>query len=157
MSLDDEGSIQCSTSTTIKKRMDSDVETTFSSDSMLDSATPLPNDFFLGHSNRERLYGRFEGIRMASRQKGTEASLADCYRICGIPYPEEFCGLEDKPLSKLELTPPKSASKGFTPQKDVIQPKQPDGSPLSDCPSNISEWEDGKKVRLDTLRLARHS
>jgi len=120
------------TNTVIKKRMDSHVQTaTPSSDSGLPSADYLPTALFHGHSERERLRG--------------------------IPYPEGIHGTNDIPLSKLGLTPPKSASKAHTPQKNAKTPKQQDDSPLSDIPSDISEWEEEKKVGLNTLKIVRHS
>ena len=110
------------------------------------SSALLPDDLFLGHPDRERLRGRFEGIIMASRKHGTEASIADCYRLCGMPEPKETRAPTNSPLSKMKLTPPKSAVN--TPQKESEPPKEPTKSPLSDCPSDISEWEEEKKVSL---------
>jgi len=87
----------------------------------------------------------------------SDSTLRSADYLPSIPYPEAPRSTDDVPLSKLRLTPPKSASKAHTPRKNAKPPKQQDDSPLSDIPSDISEWEEEKKVRLSTLKIFRHN
>jgi hypothetical protein len=94
---------------------------------------------FPGYKDREHLLGKLEGIQLASRRMGTELSQAECYKLCGIEFPEEVQKrTPTKPENTEETTP------------DVGKVEAGDGaSPLSDCPSDISDWEESNKVRLD--------
>jgi hypothetical protein len=94
----------------------------------------LQDDLFRGYKDRERLLGKMEGIQIASRQQGTELSQSECYRLCGVPYPSIA-----SVSARLDSTPPSVPSTMETSE-----------SPLSDCPSNLSDWEHDKRVGLDS-------
>jgi hypothetical protein len=102
--------------------------------------TVLQDDLFRGYNDRERLLGKIEGIQIANRQKGTELSQSDCYRLCGVPDPGG-CGTDSVSL-KQNNTPP-----------SVPGAVEISGSPLSDCPSDLSDWEDDKKVGLGRQKI----
>jgi hypothetical protein len=129
------------------KRADSPPEFMFASDSV--DGTPIKvsqTELLRGYENRERLLGKIEGIQLASRRKGIELSQADCYRLCGIAYPE---GSQSTASSRLkhEITPPSRTNKGKTDNSS---------SPLSDYPSDLSGSESSKKnVRLGNIWCSR--
>lgn len=112
----------------------------------------LPENLFAGHADRERLVGRFEGIRLVDKQKGTHTSIAECYELCGLPLPEEMrsTAVVTSPKSKapaMETSIPVSTEKPElckTPQK-AKQAVSAD-SPLSDCPTDLSQWSAERKV-----------
>jgi hypothetical protein len=131
-------------------RMGSVHEVALTSDSS-NSTAEFPEDLFFGHADRDRLLGRFEGIRLVDQKLGTLTSIADCYRLCGIPYPEETKGTNvaatcSKEIPTPEKTLARSSPELQTPKKASREPKLPTASPLSDCPTDISEWEEKKKV-----------
>jgi hypothetical protein len=101
--------------------------------------TILQDDVFRGHDGRERLLGKIEGIQLASRQQGIELSQAECYRLCGIRYP-----------GVVESTASTSREQGTMPLQGVSTverlSKKASVSPFSDCPSDLSDWEDSRKV-----------
>ncbi|KAF2827499.1 hypothetical protein CC86DRAFT_405623 [Ophiobolus disseminans] len=111
--------------------------------------TELPDELFLGHPDRERLRGKFEGILLASKKTGTPAALLDCYRICGMPYPEEPRSPDKDQLSNQELTPPQSTDKVHAPANDNTEPKEPNEShaPYEDTPSKPRTRGVAQKVR----------
>jgi hypothetical protein len=111
------------------------------------NSTAVLSDELLDHPDRERVCGKFEGSHLISQQRGTETSPADCHPICDIPYPEEIHDTEQSTLSRVELMP----------AKEMKETKQPTDSPLSACPSDISDWEEGKTVSLNRLKIAMHS
>jgi hypothetical protein len=93
-------------------------------------------DLFHGYKARDHLLGKLEGIQLASRHMGTELSQAECYKLCGISYSEEVPSTPTKPANIEKITPDVTAKLEIG-----------DGaSPLSDCPSDISDWEEGKEV-----------
>jgi hypothetical protein len=100
----------------------------------------LREDLFLGHKDREHLLGKLEGIQLAGRHMGTELSQAECYKLCGVEFPREAYKRIPSKQGYTEKTTP-----------DVVSKVEAgDGaSPLSDCPSDISDWEESNKVRLD--------
>jgi hypothetical protein len=123
-----------------RKQTESPIQFTFASESSDGTPTTiLQNDLFRGHDDRERLLGKIEGIQIASRQQGTELSLAECYRLCGIPCPGVIGNTAGMPHEQ-ETMPLQDVSTVKTPIKDMS------ASPLSDCPSDLSDWEDGQKV-----------
>jgi hypothetical protein len=125
------------------KLMNGPAEFTFASDSVDGSPVKvLQDNLFRGYDDRDRLLGRIEGIQLASRQKGMELSRAECYRLCGIAYPEKFESITNTSL-KGEITTPKRSVKGKIGTSS---------SPLSDCPSDLSEWEADQKVRLEQFK-----
>jgi hypothetical protein len=93
--------------------------------------------FFRDSENRERHLGRIEGIQIASRHAGAELSLAECYKLCEIAYPGE----------RLKTSKTGPQQDNTRPHHAGIVESNDDGSPLSDCPSDLSEWEMGKMVR----------
>jgi hypothetical protein len=103
------------------------------------TSIPIHHDeLFNGSENRERLLGKIEGIQLASRHAGTELSLAECYKLCGI----EYTGANEDTSE----TDHKEASTRSS--LSNIGERHGDDSPLSDCPSDLSEWEVDEKVRL---------
>lgn len=71
---------------------------------------------------------------------GTELSQAECYKLCRIDFSEKVQKrTPKKPESTDETTP------------DIVGKVEADNgaSPLSDCPTDISDWEESNKVRLD--------
>jgi hypothetical protein len=113
-----------------------------------ESSGALPDDLFLGHADRERLIGRFEGIRLADKRLGTETSVEECYRLCGLEGPGERRGIEgagevstvESPLVKQTVS---TETVFKTPQKASQAPTE---SPLSECPTDLSQWSAEKKV-----------
>jgi hypothetical protein len=103
--------------------------------------TVLQDDLFRRYSDKERLLGKIEGIQLASRQQGTELSRAECYRLCRISYPGGVQGTAST-FREQENRPRNDASTAETLSKDASV------SPLSDCPSDLSDWEHDSKVRL---------
>jgi hypothetical protein len=126
------------------------------------SVTALQQDQFPTHLDKERLLGKVEGIQLAYQKAGTKISLATCYELCGVPYHGGFQSIKTDEHTKPEITPPKtpyterpySASPLLSGAPDTaseletpIKGKQkPGDSPLSDCPSDLSDW-DVSKVR----------
>jgi hypothetical protein len=115
---------------------DSPTEFMFPSDSV--DGTPIKisqTELLHGYENRERLLGKTKGIQLASRQKGAGLSQAECYQLCGITYPE---GAGSTPSTRYNngMSPPSKASNGKTDSSS---------SPLSDAPSDLSDWESSKK------------
>jgi hypothetical protein len=146
------------------------------------------DELLRGHANREHLLGKMEGVIIASRYvniaicKGSrmrslgylanlvirankiDLSLEECYRLCGIPVP--VAGVEK--ASKCGITPPSSPVKKtsyekkkestVTPKRSPPKPTTFSPSELSDCPSDISEWDENKLVSNPTrLQSAPHS
>jgi hypothetical protein len=112
---------------------------TFGSDTTKKTSIPIHHDELVyGHENRERLLGKIEGIQLASRHAGTELSLAECYKLCGIEDPGENQNTSEMGHEQASTRPSASG----------IVKRHGDDSPLSDCPSDLSEWEVGEKVRL---------
>jgi hypothetical protein len=115
-------------------RIESPAQIRFASEAMGGTpVTVLQDDLFRGYKDRERLLGKMEGIQLASRQQGIELSQSECYRLCGIPYP----GTVSQSV-KRDSTPP-----------SVPRTEETSESPLSDCPSDLSDWEHDKRVRLE--------
>jgi hypothetical protein len=101
--------------------------------------TVLQDDLFREYDDRERLLGKIEGIQAASRQQGTELSQAECYRLCGISYPG---GVQGTASIFREQESRNDASTIEALSKDASD------SPLSECPSDLSDWEHDSKVRI---------
>jgi hypothetical protein len=149
------------------QRSASPAQFTFASDCIGgNSVTILEKDLFPGYEDRERLIGKVEGMQLVHRQAGTGISLAECYKLCGMAYPEEVQSTETGRYIKRETTsrvftetvknaepaisplsePPDSVRKLKTPTKGK---QEPSISPLSDCPSDLSNWDVGEMVRIE--------
>jgi hypothetical protein len=112
---------------------------TFGSDAIKKTSIPIHHDELVcGYKSRERLLGKIEGIQLASRHAGTELSLAECYKLCGIEDPGEDQNTSETGHEQASTRPSASG----------IVKRHGDDSPLSDCPSDLSEWEVDEKVRL---------
>ncbi|KAI4930505.1 uncharacterized protein J4E92_004337 [Alternaria infectoria] len=96
------------------------------------------DELFRDHADREYLIGKMESALIESRSKKVHLTLEECCRACGIP----------EHLNPVEKSPTKLKIKFVTP----LKPTKPDPrmffspSELSDCPSDISEWDVGKPV-----------
>jgi hypothetical protein len=149
---------------------------TFVSDSKDGVVTVRWDELLRGHANRERLLGKMEGVIIASRYVNIaisivsgvrpleylanlviranriDLSLEECYRLCGIPVPVARFEV----ASKRGITPPSSPLKKdsqgqkkestITPKRSPPKPSTFSPSELSDCPSDISEWDESKLV-----------
>jgi hypothetical protein len=134
------------------------------------------DELLRGHANREHVLGKMEGVIIASRYVNIpicivsrvrplgylanldiraskiELSLEECYRLCGISVP--VARVEE--ASKRGITPPSSPVKKtsyeknkestVTPKRSPPKPSTFSPSELSDCPSDISEWDENKFV-----------
>lgn len=116
-----------------------------------ESSAALPDELFLGHADRDRLIGRFEGIRLVDKRLRTETSVEECYRLCGLEGPGERRGTVGE-VSKPEIPTEESphvrhATEAVfkTPQKATQAPTE---SPLSECPTDLSQWSAERKVRF---------
>jgi hypothetical protein len=113
------------------ERADGAVEFTFASESANGTRVKiLRDDMFHDYDNRDRLLGRIEGIQLVSRRNGSELSQAECYRLCGIVHPEKSEGTAESGHE----------SKSITPKKPAMVKMDNSSSPLSDCPSDLSDW-----------------
>jgi hypothetical protein len=162
-------SVQKASTKTLRsnKRSTSPAQFTFASDCIDDnSVTILEKDLFPGYEDRERLIGKVEGMQLVHRQAGTGISLAECYKLCGMAYPEEVQSTESGRCIKRETTSRvsteivKNAEPAFSPLSEPLDslrklktPKkrkqESSISPLSDCPSDLSNWDVGEMVRIE--------
>ncbi|KAF1843816.1 uncharacterized protein K460DRAFT_408138 [Cucurbitaria berberidis CBS 394.84] len=110
------------------------------------------DELFHGHKDRDRLIGKMEGILITCRHTGTELSLEECYRLCGIPD----SAIRVEKTGNRETTPPQSPEKGQTAvAKSDMQGQSPgrigEGSTrhsdFSDCPSDLSDWDVQDQVK----------
>jgi hypothetical protein len=101
--------------------------------------TILQDGFFRGHDERERLLGKMEGIQLASRQQGIDISQAECYRLCRIPYPGVVGSTASTSCEQGTMLLQDSGTVETLGKKASV-------SPLSECPSDLSDWEGSRKV-----------
>jgi hypothetical protein len=142
-------------------------EYSFPSDSTNGTAvTMLQQDPFPTRLCQERLFDKAESIEIAKLKAGTKISLAECYELRSAPYPGGFQSTELVEHTKPKITPPKSryterpkpalpplAEAPNSPSKSETLRKikqEPGDSPLSDYPSDLSDWE-VSKVRPSAL------
>ncbi|KAH6873122.1 hypothetical protein BKA58DRAFT_161038 [Alternaria rosae] len=91
------------------------------------------DDLFRDHANRERLIGKMESVLIESKSKKMYLTLEECCSACGIP----------EHLSPMKNSPKQQNIKFVTPLKTTKSDPRMFFSPseLSDCPSDISEWD----------------
>ncbi|KAG9192672.1 hypothetical protein G6011_11406 [Alternaria panax] len=89
------------------------------------------DDLFLGYADRQHHIGKMEDALVKSRANKVNLTLEECYRLCAIAETHQQ-----------NVNPIKPAKKTIIPElRDLASPSE-----LSDCPSDISEWDVAKPM-----------
>ncbi|KAJ4321552.1 hypothetical protein N0V94_002873 [Neodidymelliopsis sp. IMI 364377] len=102
------------------------------------------DDLFASHQHRDSLLSKCEHILAASKLAGTNLSLEECYKLCGVPFLED----QSTARSKMEVKPPE------TPRKNNVEQVRVPGSgnsssTLSSVPSDLEEWDFGLEGKVE--------
>lgn len=137
-----------------------DSETSMLINGKMHKKTSLRDDVFLGHPDRERLLGQIEGMLVGKHMVEKKLCLEDAYKFCGMRVPTALLvevgnrasvaaskSHEAQTETVVEQAKHMSVEVGEILHCDpdvgtiVAQETPLEGSPLSDCPSSLSDWE----------------
>ncbi|USP73289.1 uncharacterized protein yc1106_00563 [Curvularia clavata] len=114
------------------------------------------NELFRGHVDRDHLIGKMEGALIASKANKVDLTLEECYRLCDIPSPDQRALQEDfVPLTGPSGEITAAHVVGENNRSPATSPKSPaqkirssssSSTSLSDCPSDISNWDVGISI-----------
>ncbi|KAF1839771.1 hypothetical protein BDW02DRAFT_563822 [Decorospora gaudefroyi] len=125
----------------------------FTSDTVQGGFVTVPcNELIRGYDSagRERLVGKMEDVLGASRVNKVDLTLEESYQLCGIPDSAGKAGkVEKRNITPSTSSPTRKGAAPANPSEPITSSKtaqskhwsSPSNSELSDCPSDISQWD----------------